>query len=54
MRKNKSKNNDSSDFLHIEHLILVDKTFKIRGIYNSTLSLEIKNLSSNIDLLLKN
>ena len=45
---------DSSDFLHTEHVILVDKTFKIRGIYNSTLPLEIKNLSSDIDLLLKN
>ena len=45
---------DSSDFLHTEHVILVDKNFKIRGIYNSTLPLEIKNLSADIDILLKN
>ena len=45
---------DSSDFLHTEHVILVDKKLKIRGIYNSTLPLEIKNLSADIDILLKN
>ena len=45
---------DSTDFLHTEHVLLVDKNFKIRGIYNSTLSLEIKNLSADIDILLKN
>ena len=42
---------DSSDFLHTEHVILVDKNLKIRGIYNSTLPLEIKNLSADICLL---
>ena len=45
---------DSTDFLHTEHVLLVDKNFKIRGIYNTTLSLEIKNLSADIDILLKN
>ena len=45
---------DSSDFLHTEHVILVDKNLKIRGIYNSTLPLEIKNLSADIDILLRN
>jgi protein SCO1 len=33
---------DSTDFLHTEHILLVDKTKRIRGIYNGTLKLEIE------------
>jgi protein SCO1 len=39
---------DSSDFLHTEHLILVDRDKRIRGIYNGTLELEINQLISDI------
>ncbi len=39
---------DSTDFLHTEHLILVDKNKRIRGIYNGTLSLEMKGLAEDI------
>jgi protein SCO1/2 len=39
---------DSSQFLHTEHVILVDKTNRIRGVYNGTLSLEMKHLAEDI------
>lgn len=39
---------DSSEFLHTEHLILVDKTKRIRGIYNGTLQLEMQQLIGDI------
>lgn len=39
---------DSSEFLHTEHVILVDKTKRIRGVYNGTLSLEMKHLVEDI------
>ena len=39
---------DSTEFLHTEHVILVDKTKRIRGIYNGTLSLEMKHLVEDI------
>jgi protein SCO1/2 len=35
---------DSSEFLHTEHVMLVDKTGRIRGVYNGTLSLEMQHL----------
>jgi protein SCO1/2 len=44
---------DSSDFLHTEHIILVDRDKRIRGIYNGTLKLEIIQLSKDVDALLK-
>ncbi len=44
---------DSSDFLHTEHIILVDKNKRIRGIYNGTLELEIDQLIKDIALLKK-
>ena len=44
---------DSSEFLHTEHFILVDKQNYIRGIYNGTLALETERLTSDIALLLK-
>jgi protein SCO1/2 len=42
---------DSSQFLHTEHVILVDKTNRIRGVYNGTLSLEMQHLVEDIQLL---
>jgi protein SCO1/2 len=42
---------DSTEFLHTEHFILVDKTQRIRGIYNGTLELDIQNLIKDIQAL---
>jgi protein SCO1/2 len=39
---------DSTEFLHTEHIILVDKNKRIRGIYNGTLKLEIEQLIKDI------
>lgn len=44
---------DSTDFLHTEHVFLVDKSKRIRGIYNGTLQLEIEQLIKDISVLLK-
>lgn len=44
---------DSSEFLHTEHFILVDKTQRIRGIYNGTLELDMQNLIKDIQTLKK-
>ena len=44
---------DSTDFLHTEHFILVDKKFRIRGVYNGTLRLEVEQLIKDINLLKK-
>lgn len=46
-------NKDSSEFLHTEHCILVDKKGHIRGVYNATLKLEMKRLVEDIAILLK-
>ena len=43
---------DSTQFLHTEHFILVDKDQRIRGIYNGTLSFEMQQLIDDIKLLL--
>ncbi|MBC7524149.1 MAG: SCO family protein [Flavobacterium sp.] len=44
---------DSSQFLHTEHFILVDKNKRIRGIYNGTLQLEMEQLIGDIITLEK-
>lgn len=44
---------DSSDFLHTEHIILVDRSKRIRGIYNGTLQLEVDQLAKDINTLLE-
>lgn len=44
---------DSTDFLHTEHILLVDKTKRIRGIYNGTLQLEAEQLVKDIRELMK-
>lgn len=42
---------DSSAFLHTEHFILVDKTKRIRGVYNGTLSFDMQQLIEDIKTL---
>lgn len=42
---------DSTEFLHTEHFILVDKTGRIRGIYNGTIPLDVEQLIQDIRLL---
>jgi protein SCO1/2 len=42
---------DSIEFLHTEHVLLVDQQSRIRGIYNGTLQLEIEQLIKDIQLL---
>ncbi len=42
---------DTSEFMHTEHLLLVDKNKKIRGIYNATLELEIQQLIKDVATL---
>ena len=42
---------DSTEFLHTEHFVLVDKTRRIRGIYNGTLALEMLQLLEDINTL---
>lgn len=39
---------DSTEFLHTEHLVLVDGTGRIRGVYNGTLPLETEQLVKDI------
>ncbi|GAB4022104.1 SCO family protein [Spirosoma koreense] len=42
---------DSTEFLHTEHCLLVDKHKRIRGIYNGTLELEMHQLIADIRTL---
>jgi len=42
---------DSTDFLHTEHVLLIDKSKRIRGIYNGTLQLEMEQLIKDIAAL---
>jgi protein SCO1/2 len=44
---------DSTNFLHTEHFLLIDKNKRIRGIYNGTLLLEIEQLIKDIAILKK-
>jgi protein SCO1/2 len=44
---------DSTEFLHTEHFLLVDKQKRIRGIYNGTLELEMQQLIADIQSLLQ-
>lgn len=43
---------DSTEFLHTEHFILIDKNRHLRGIYNGTLELEMERVIEDINLLL--
>lgn len=42
---------DSTEFLHTEHVLLVDHSKRIRGIYNGTLQLEIEQMIRDIEKL---
>ncbi len=42
---------DVDDFLHSENLFLIDKQFRIRGIYNGTSQEDIKRLKKHISRL---
>ncbi|WP_338871592.1 SCO family protein [Spirosoma sp. SC4-14] len=42
---------DSTEFLHTEHFLLIDKHKRIRGIYNGTLELEMQQLIADIKTL---
>lgn len=44
---------DSSEFLHTEHVVLVDQKGHIRGVYNGTVALEMVKLTDDIKMLLK-
>ena len=44
---------DSTDFLHTEHVLLVDPAKRIRGIYNGTLQLDMEQLIADIRTLQK-
>ena len=42
---------DSTEFLHTEHVLLIDQSKRIRGIYNGTLQLEIEQMIRDIEKL---
>jgi protein SCO1/2 len=44
---------DSTDFLHTEHVLLVDGGGRIRGVYNGTLALDMEQLEVDINSLSK-
>lgn len=46
-------NKDSSDFLHTEHVLLVDKNLHLRGLYNGTVLLDMQRMTDDIKLLLE-
>ena len=43
---------DSSDFLHTESMLLIDKSGRIRGIYNATQKPDIERATADIKVLL--
>ena len=43
---------DSTEFLHTEHVVLVDPNLRLRGIYNATLKTDILQLNKDIAQLL--
>lgn len=42
---------DSTNFLHTEHVLLIDRKRRIRGIYNGTIQLDMNQLITDIRLL---
>ncbi len=46
-------NSDSTEFLHTEHILLVDKNGHLRGIYNGTLALDAERMIDDIKILKK-
>jgi protein SCO1/2 len=45
-------NRNSTEFLHTENAVLIDKGGRIRGVYNATLALEMNKLIEHIEILL--
>lgn len=43
--------NKSGDFLHTENFVLLDKKGRIRGVYNGTLEVEVKQIIDDIEIL---
>jgi len=50
--KNLGYTKDSTEFLHTEHVVLVDPQLRLRGIYNATLKTDILQLQKDIQQLL--
>jgi protein SCO1/2 len=42
---------DSTDFLHTEHVLLIDEHKHIRGVYNGTVALDAERLIEDINIL---
>lgn len=42
---------DSSEFIHSEHVLLVDKDGYVRGAYNGTLPLDMERMIEDINIL---
>jgi protein SCO1/2 len=53
VEKNAGYNSDSTEFLHTENVVLVDKKGRIRGIYNGTIALDMERIINDIKVLLK-
>jgi protein SCO1/2 len=51
--KDAGYNSDSTEFLHTEHVLLVDSKGRLRGIYNGTLALETERMIDDINILRK-
>lgn len=45
------KTKDTSEFIHTENFVLVDKKGRIRGVYNGTLAVDIQRLKRHIKIL---
>lgn len=46
-------NKDSTEFLHTENVVLIDRNRHIRGLYKGTLRLDMQHLISDIELIRK-
>ena len=50
--KNMGFTKDSTEFLHTEHILLVDSDLRLRGVYNATLKTDILQLKKDVAILL--
>lgn len=48
---NKGFTKTSTDFIHTEKVVLIDPNFKIRGVYNGTIALELNRILDDIKML---
>lgn len=46
-------NSDSTEFLHTEHVLLIDRSGHLRGIYNGTIALDAERMIEDIKILKK-